>query len=328
MRIAVLHNAIVADAPPEDQDTLVQVAAISQSLTRLGHIALPIACTLDLEELRATLREARPELVFNLVESLAGVDSLLYLPVAVLDAMGLPYTGSRTEALFLSANKLLSKQRMHQAGLPTPAWIETGDTGVPSPIDDDSRMSWILKGIWEQGSRGMGDDSVLMEVRWAEVLERLTERIATTGRPAFAEQFIPGREFNVSVLGGPTGPETLPPAEMCFHNFPEEKPQIVGHQAKWEPDSFEYRNTVRTFDFSEGDGPLLGELSHLAKDCWQLFGLRGWARVDFRVDHEGHPWILEVNANPCLAPDAGFAAALERGGWSFDEGVARILADV
>lgn len=328
MRIAVLHNAIPADAPPEDQDTLVQVEAISHTLANLGHEVLPIACTLNLEAMREALANCRATMAFNLVESLDGVDSLLFLPLAVLDALGVPYTGSRTEALILTTNKLLAKQRIHQAGLPTPAWIEAGDPTLPNPAEDESRASWIIKGIWEQGSRDMGDDAVLVDVCWSEVLARLNRRIAANRRPAFAEQFIAGREFNVSVLGSPAGPESLSPAEIRFENFPADKPQIVGHRAKWEPDSFEYRHTVRTFDFAEADQALLDEMGDLAKHCWQLFGLRGWARVDFRVDHEGRPWILEVNANPCLSPDAGFAAALERAGIPFEAAIARIVADV
>ena len=93
------------------------------ALSRLGHQPQPVPCTLDLAALRADLTRLRPDVVFNLVESLADADSLLYLPPAVLDAMGLPYAGSRTEALFLTTHKLLAKQRMREAGLPTPAWI-------------------------------------------------------------------------------------------------------------------------------------------------------------------------------------------------------------
>jgi len=78
----------------------------------------------------------------------------------------------------------------------------------------------------------------------------------------------------------------------------------------------------------EADGPLLQRLRRFAKSCWALFGLRGYARVDFRVDAEGQPWVLEVNANPCLSPDAGYAASLSRAGIDFDQAVQQILEDV
>ena len=89
---------------------------------------------------------------------------------------------------------------------------------------------------------------------------------------------------------------------------------MVGYRAKWQEDSFEYVHTPRSFEFDASDGALLERLRELALDCWNRLDLCGYARVDFRVDDRGRPWILEVNANPCLSPDAGFAAAGERAG--------------
>ena len=351
MRVAILHNAVPDDAPLEDQDTLLQVDAVRAALTRLGHEPATVSCTLNLAALHDELRRLRPDVVFNLVESLAEADSLVYLPLAVLDVLGLPYTGSRTESLFLTTHKLLAKERLRQAGLPTPAWITSNATDVkPRPVVADRGASvkprpvvadrgaiagrgfapgntWIIKGVWDQGSRGMDDDAVLADVDLAEVRKRLAERAARSAGPCFAEQFIEGREFNLSVLAGPSGPEVLPPAEIDFSAFPPAKPRIVGHRAKWQADSFEYSHTPRRFDFAPSDGPLLEQLRRLAEECWTLFGLRGWVRVDFRVDAAGQPWILEINANPCLTPDAGFAAALEQASIPFDRAIQRILDD-
>jgi len=353
MRVAVLHNAVPADAPLEDQDTLVQVEAVSRALVRLGHEPAAVSCTLDLAAMREELLRLRPDAAFNLVESLEGNDALVYLPPAVLDAMNLPYAGGRTEALFLTTHKLLAKERLRQAGLPTPDWIE--DTKIiheghegreeekegfdirdeaatsrsPSQFPScPSCPSWIIKGTWDQASRDMDDAAVVRGADAAELHRRLRDRAERTGRPCFAEQFIEGREFNLSVLTGPEGPEVLPPAEIDFSAFPPDKPRIVGHRAKWASDSFEYHHTPRRFDFDACDDPLLAELRRLAGQCWTLFRLRGWARVDFRVDAAGQPWILEINADPCLSPDAGFAAALEQASIPFEEAVRRILDDM
>ena len=158
-----------------------------------------------------------------------------------------------------------------------------------------------------------------------EVHRRLHDRVKLTGRPAYAEEFIEGREFNLAMLTGPDGVEVLPTAEIDFSAFPAEKPRIVGYRAKWEADSFEYNNTPHIFEFSAADQPLLEQLDAIARKCWKLFMLHGWARVDFRVDQNGRPWILEVNSNPCLSPDAGFFAALRQAGVSFDEAIRRII---
>jgi D-alanine-D-alanine ligase len=359
MRVAILYNAIPEGATLEDQDLLVQVDAVGSALRRSGHEAIPVACTLDLSAMRDELLRLRPAVIFNLVESLAEADSLVHLPHAVLDVLGLPYAGNRTESLFLTTHKLLAKQWLCRDGLPTPPWVESegglspsahGESGglsrfssdgaptegwsgtvpfgtgevVPSPTEN---ASWIIKGVWDQASRGMDDDAVVRGAGPAEVRERLRQRTARTGRPCFAEQFVEGREFNLSMLTASGGPQVLPPAEIDFSAFPPGKPRIVGHRAKWQADSFEYSNTPRRFDFPASDQPLVEELQRLAARCWMLFRLRGWARVDFRVDAAGRPWILEVNANPCLSPDAGFAAALERAGIPWEEAVRRILEE-
>jgi D-alanine-D-alanine ligase len=158
-------------------------------------------------------------------------------------------------------------------------------------------------------------------------MAEMTKRVSSLGGACFAEEFIEGREFNLSLLAGDSGPIVLPPAEICFEGFDSEKPRIVDYQAKWAEDSFEYKNTPRSFDFKAGDSSLLAELEKLARYCWEVFSLRGYARVDFRVDSNNQPWILEINANPCLSPDAGFAAALSRAGLSFTDAVQAIVAD-
>jgi D-alanine-D-alanine ligase len=154
----------------------------------------------------------------------------------------------------------------------------------------------------------------------------LSRRDEAVRGDCFAERYVEGREFNLSLLDGQDCVTVLPAAEIDFSRFPEGKPRIVGFDAKWQEDSFAYQNTPRRFAFAERDRPLLANLKKLAIECWKLFYLRGYARVDFRVDAGGQPWVLEVNTNPCLSPDAGFAAALAQAGISYDTGIERILA--
>jgi len=339
MRTVILHNAVPDDAPPEDLDTLVQVDVVAAAIEQLGRQPMKLSCTLDLAAMCDRLREARPEMIFYLVESLAGFDALAHLPAEAIEAIGLPHTGSGAFALALANHKIRAKRLLRQAGLPTPPWIENGNVvregrAVHEGFEESeelaswpSRSSWILKNLVDQGSRDMEDDAVLCDVAWPELRERLRHRAERLGRPCFAEQFIAGREFVVVLLAGPNGPETLPPSEIEFRDFPADKPRIVGYRAKWRDDCREYHQTPRRFNFDPSDKPLLDQLQALARQCWDLFDLHGWARVDFRIDAEGRPWILEVNANPCLSPDAGFVATLQQASISFPEAIARILND-
>ncbi len=126
------------------------------------------------------------------------------------------------------------------------------------------------------------------------------------------------------MLASERGVCVLPVAEMRFEDFPADKPAIVGYAAKWHPDSFEYRHTVRSFAVEPA---LVRQVERLARDCWALFELAGYARVDFRVDAAGCASILEINANPCLSPEAGFAAALGEAGLSYEAAIGRLVDD-
>lgn len=336
MRVAIFHNAVSSADPAADQDVMVQAAAVAEALSRLGHQWTRVACTLDLADAKAQLAAACPDVVFNLVESLGGSDWMAGAAAALLDSMDLPYTGSSTEALVLTNHKLLAKQRLCQAGLPTPAWrtLDGPRTAAVQdyvePRGDAERPlhdAYVIKTFWEHASFDLDDHSLVRPLSDADLCQMLREASRRLRRPCFAERYIDGREFNLSVLASPRGPEALPPAEIDFSAFPPTKPRIVGRKAKWEESSFDFHHTPRRFDFPPADQPLLERLQALACEAWRVFGLAGYARVDFRVDYEGTPWILEINANPCLSPDAGFAATLERASIPFDVAIARILAD-
>lgn len=336
MDVLILYNAVAADAPPAERDVLVQAEVIAGAVQRLGHRWHCFACTLDLEAVRQRLAQARPDVVFQLVESLAGSDQLAALVPALLDHLGIPYTGAPTAALLWTNHKLVCKERLRLAGLPTPEWFapetfgsrSAGSGSLAQPDTarwHDGRTVWILKAVSEHASFGLEEDALVCATSGQVLRQAIEARQQRLGRACFAERFIDGREFNLSLLAGPHGVEVLPPAEIDFSAFPPGKPRLVGARAKWDETSFEYQHTPRRFEFPPADASLIDELCRLAHACWQLFGLAGYARVDFRVDAHGRPWILEVNANPCLAPDAGFAAALARAAIPFEQAIQRIL---
>lgn len=328
MRIALLHNRVGPEADADEADTLVQVQAVGEALAAAGHSCRAVPCDLDLDSLARRLAADPPEVVFNLVEELGGHERLIHLVPALLDALGVAYTGSPTEALFLSTNKLAAKELLHAAGLPTPAvlaaWPARRGAGqAPARLSGGGRA--IIKSVWDHGSKGLDDDGVVALADPDGLAERIAAAAPRLGGAGFAEEYIEGREFNLALLDGPEGPELLPAGEIDFIGFPAGKPRIVNYAAKWDPAAFEYDATPRRFRFAPADRPLLAELGRLALACWDLFGLAGWARVDFRVDPAGRPWILEINANPCLAPEGGFAAMLEEAGITFGQGIARIV---
>lgn len=321
MKVAVLYNEPLPGAGADDQDVLVQRDAVLAALHHLGHFTVAVGCTLNLEAVKQELLSKAPDVVFNLVESLGGSDRLMPLVPQLLESLCIPFTGAAASAIQSTSNKVRAKQLLQAASLPTPAWHAGNSQAMPG---ESLAGKWIIKPVWEHASLGMDDNSVVTTTSTEQLRELVRNRTGRLRTEHFAEQFIAGREFNLSLLNG----KVLPPAEIDFSAFPEGKPRIVGHDAKWNPDSFEYHQTPRTFEFTRADAPLLRDLANLAERCWQAFSLRGFARVDFRVDEAGKPFILEINVNPCLAPDAGFAAALNRAGIGFAEAIQHILSDV
>lgn len=336
MHVVLLYNRVSLHDSAGDLDVLKQVVAVEQSLARLGHSSVRVSCQLRLDDVRSVLKMEQPDVVFNLVESLGGTDQLMPLATLLLESMRLPFTGASTLAMLKTTQKLEAKRHLLMFGLPTPAWMTDQDTGWQGLRNPDAiPTTAIIKAVAEHASLGMNDDSV---VRLADLLGAgrsvaaclatlIARKAVELGTPHFAEDYIDGREFNLSVVATDSGPSVLPSAEIEFTDFPDDKPKIVGHDAKWNEHTAEYMNTPRRFTFTHGDQPLLDELQSLARRCWEVFGLRGYTRVDFRVDADGQPWILEINANPCLSPDAGFAAAVAQAGLTFDTVVSRILHD-
>ncbi|MFZ3114890.1 MAG: hypothetical protein WA133_12305 [Syntrophales bacterium] len=324
MKVVVLHGQVEEGAAADEQDVLVQVGCVSQALTRLGYEPVPLVFSLNMDQTAAQLQNLQPAFVFNLVEGIAGRGSLIACAPLLLDTLSLPYTGVQAEAMFLTSGKLTAKKILRAAGIATPDFL-TFDAPLPS---EQAENRFIVKAVWEHASLGLDESAVFCPAEPGQVRQKILALQQHLGGPCFAEVFIEGREFNVSLLGSVAGPTVLPPAEIIFVDYPRDKVRMVCYRAKWMADSFEYGHTCRSFAFPGEDEPLLTQLAELSVRCWQLFGLRGYARVDFRVDEAGRPWVLEVNANPCISLDGGFVAAAAQAGLDYQALIDRIIRDL
>lgn len=318
-KVLIIHNDVTDESAADARDVLDQIRSVSEALENSGYEAGTLAIDLNLEIAKARLGAERPDVVFNLVEAIDDSGQLIPLVTALLDHLRIPYTGSGTEALVLSSNKILTKQWLRLHDIATADWWDPETRPPISPAEG----RWITKPLYEDASIGMDDASVVPDFR--AVADRIAEKQRQRPCRWFAEQFIEGREINVALLGGPDGPQILPIPEIQFVDFPTDKPKIVGYAAKWSEESFECRHTVRRFIDPRQEASLCDHLGQIALRCWKIFELRGYARVDFRVDGNGKPWVLEVNANPCISPDAGFAAALSKQCIPYSEAIGRIV---
>ncbi len=320
-RVAVMHGEVAEDAPEDEKDVLIEAEAVSDSLSKLGFEPARVIFSLDLNGVRSQLEKIAPEFVFNLVESVEGKGSLIHLAPALLDYMGLRYTGCPTDALYTTSNKLVAKMVLMGGGIQTPHWVNPDGTG---PGASRAKGMFVIKSKWEHASIGL-DDSAFVTVRDYAGLMAEMEKHAKERGTVYAEAFVEGREFNIASISENGIPRVLPHAEIQFVDYPPEKLKVVDYNAKWTQDSFEYNHTPRTFKFGPEDGPLLDRLTRTVEACWKIFDLDGYARVDFRVDAGGIPWVLEVNSNPCISPEAGFAVAAELGGLGYTGLIERIV---
>ena len=320
MRVAVLHNFVRETDGPDEQDNLRQAEAVARALTLLGHEVRLVPFPLDARVAIEGLRAFSPRAVFNLVETVEGLGRLGHFAPGILEELGLPFTGGGSFPMFVTADKLRTKRLLRAACLPTPAWF-TLAAARRRKIALSGRF--IVKPVYEHGSVGIDEDCVVAPAdsfALAEAADRLSR-----GRECFAEAFVEGREFNISLLDGPGGLRVLPPAEIEFVGYGADKPRVVGYRAKWAEDSFEFAGTVRRFEFPASDAGLLSRIEAATRACWPVFELSCYARVDFRIDEAGRPLVIDVNPNPCLTPDAGFPAAAERAGIGYEALVGAIL---
>lgn len=302
MKILVLHSDVAADAPPEDLDTLIAAEAVREALASRGYAVEKAA--FRQETLKDLLARTKPDIVFNLVEGVEGQGRLAPLAPQMLAELGVRFTGVSAKAMAVTNDKPLTKQLLRQAGIPTPGWA------LPPDWAGLDGGKWIVKAALEDASLGLDDGAVVDGPR---VLARAADCAARFGGAWFAERYIEGREFNIAMLDG----RVLPMAEMRFEQWPAGKPRIVGYDAKWEEDSSGWRGTVRAFGVERDEPELAAKIKSACEKVWKLFALSGFVRVDFRVGGDGVPQILEINTNPCISPDAGFAAAAEAAGMDY-----------
>ncbi len=318
--IGIIFNT-PQSASTDSMDVLTQVDAIERSLNILGYRPVVIPFTKDLPLFIDRLKRESVQMVFNLCETVDEDATLCGHPAAVLELLGVPFTGSPSMSLMISTDKMLTKQVVQSSGILTPESVLLNN---PTDLNSDVlKFPVIIKPQFEDASIGIDQSSVFTNQQ--DLKQRINDFIVRFGS-VIIEEYIDGREFNVSLMGYPSL-APLPLAEIDFRQLPENLYHIVGYRAKWDPTSLEYHNTRRIFP--ENLSPQLQKkIEDTAALCSRLLRIRDYGRIDMRVDHQENIYVLEANANPCLSPDSGFAAASQKSGLSYDQMVATIIESV
>lgn len=315
MKIAVLHSGDINpdSTRPDEYETVQTCEDIEISLEKLGHSHVRVHFDDDLGVTEAALKAAKADLVFNMVETARGTDRLSYLGPAVCENLGLAYTGCPTSAIAVAASKIKVKRIMVAAGVPTPDFFERGGQGQGGP--------WIVKSVTEHASMGVDIANI---VNTSAEAAATMDRLAAGGGEWFAEKFVTGREYNVYMLSKDDGAgmDVLGVSELVFNNQPAGKPNVYDYAAKWHFDSPDYDAVGRDYDVVK---PLADAMAAHGRALWNALDLRGAARLDFRVDEAGQPYVIDVNLNPCMSTGCIFAEAAARVGVTYDDIIRRLV---
>jgi len=338
LRILLLHNRDFDAAPPvgtentiEDlvrlsrADVLNAAQSIAKALAAHGHfVEVHGVDRQDLGPLLDQMQRDPPDLVFNMVESLAGEDRHAALMSALLDLARVPYTGSPELTLALCCDKFRTKQILRAASVATPVGALL--PAQPRPRAEDLAAiegigyPLFLKLAELDGSVGVTNSSLVRnDEEFLIQLEYLRERFKEA---VLAERFIDGREIYVSMIGNqPT--RLLPMQELDFSRMPSDLPHIVNENAKWNAGSREYQSVQ-----SIGAGPMPAAVQkrvlEAAARSFALLGVRDYGRCDMRLANDGTPYVIDVNPNCDLTDDAGFARAGRLAGLSYDRLIEQI----
>jgi len=321
--LALVHEHLV---PPDDTTGIDVLEAdwkmeydVIETLREIGHEVRVLGTHDNLSSIRTTVEEFRPHIVFNLMEAFADVTTFDQNVVSYLELLRLRYTGCNPRGLILARDKALSKKLLAYHRIPVPDFTVVRPGRKPQ-LPKKLRFPLIVKSLFFEASAGISQASVV------ENVDQLTRRVhfihENLGTAAIVEQFIDGRELYVGVIGNERL-ETLPVWEMSFEKMPENRWRIATERVKWST-QYQKRHGIMT-DKAMLDEGLAEKIQQIARRAYRALDLNGYARIDFRLDEESRPYVLEANPNPNLAYGEDFAESAEVHGLPYERLLDRIL---
>jgi len=310
--------------PPTPIDAFVEwdepetISAVANALGVFGEVVQLEA----VGDFPRRLAEAEIDFLFNMAEGTRGPNRESHVP-AIAEFLGIPYLGSDPLTLGLALHKGRAKEVFSQRGVATPGY-HLLETAADLQALRHADYPLFLKPAWEGSSKGIAEANYVRTPVEAEA--RAAELLATYRQPVLAEQYLPGDEFTVAVMGNGDGVETLPIIKYHFAGLPEGALPIMGYEAKWLWDVPEAELQILECPAPIGDA-LAQRLSDLAIQAYRALGCRDWGRVDLRLDGAGEPKVLEVNPLPGVIPDpianSCFPCAARAAGLTYDELIQR-----
>jgi D-alanine-D-alanine ligase len=309
-----VHQSLI---PPDDISALTPAEVspfktefdVREGLGELGHEVMMVGLSDELAPLRRAIEEFKPHVVFNLLEEFRGEAIFDAHVVGYLELQHTPYTGCNPRGLLLARDKALSKKVLAYHRIRVPKFrVFPRYRKIRRPKQLEFPL--IVKSLIEEGSYGIAQASVVNNDKALE--ERVSfihEKILTD---AVVEQYIPGRELYVSVLGNHRL-TVLPTWEIFLDQLPEESARIATRKVKWDLE-YQDKYNVRIGRARRLPGELERRIASLSRRICRRLGTDGCVRIDYRLDAEGRLYFLEANPNPDIAEEEEFASAARAAG--------------
>jgi D-alanine-D-alanine ligase len=293
---------------------------ISRALQASGYRCSIINVDSDVQRLMDFLTKDKPDVIFNLCESI-GNEAIHEMHVAgIYELLGILYTGSNPLTLGTALNKVRAKELLAYNQLPTPRF-QLFDSANKISVDEQLNFPLIVKPSREDASVGIESSSVVSNL--SELKKRIRFVIERFDQPALVEEYIDGRELNIAIIGNKK-PLVLPISEIDMSTLPKKYRRIISYNAKWMKDTEEYEHT-RGVCPADLPVELETQIKEIALKAFQILGCRDYARIDVRLSADNKPFILEVNPNPDISDDAGFARSARAHGFTFEELICKIV---
>jgi D-alanine-D-alanine ligase len=314
--VVLLYNQDLTWTPEEIAEGEQCVVTMTDALARHGHPVEPVPIRRDVAE---PMKHFDPseQIVFNWCEGIEGISNSFDRIPPVLEELGFAYTGSNAWTLAVTQDKAATKIILDRLHIPTPAWRTFR---AASEVEGWNIFPAIVKPAAEHCSLGITDGAVVSNID--ELRERVDTITQTYGGEALVEDFIEGREFNVSIWGNGK-PAPLPLYEIDFSDIPDPRQRLVGYDAKWTKGSFEFEHTPSRCP-APVDDDLAERIRRVAMAAYRALHLRDYGRIDLRV-RDGQPYVLDVNSNCDITIDGGFAKTAAVGGYDYGAMASRIV---
>ncbi|MFO7446755.1 MAG: ATP-grasp domain-containing protein [Ignavibacteriaceae bacterium] len=243
------------------------------------------------------LKELRPDIVFNIAEGFSGVSREAQIP-AILDMLQIPYSGSDPLTLATCLDKARTKEILSYYKIPNAKFVIADN--LNEALDANLKFPLIVKPVSEGSSKGIFSSSFVKDKNdLAREVERIT---AEYNQSALIEEFLPGREFTVAVLGNGTDAEVLPIVEISYADFPKDFIPIYSYEAKWILDTRE--NPLDVFSCPANlDSQLESEIKSVVLKTYRILRCKDWSRIDIRLDANNRPNVIEINPLPGILPN-------------------------